>query len=149
MVSGPLQKKSVTPALEQQVFTVKGQVFCGTTWREMQFFPKIPSCSLIKIVFSVFINFNGVAAAWPWSNSEERPHIQGQRRSPSKMVEGAKSCLELNPIPTRDAQRAQTAGPLTPQRLSQNCFSVSCRGMGQQWPAAGAGALGAADLGMK
>ena len=25
---------------------------------------------------------------------------------------------------------------------------VSCEGMGQQWPAAGAGALGAADLGV-
>ena len=28
------------------------------------------------------------------------------------------------------------------------CLSVSCGGTGQQWPAAGAGALGAADLGM-
>ena len=28
------------------------------------------------------------------------------------------------------------------------CLSVACRGMGQQWAAAGAGALGAADLGM-
>ena len=27
-------------------------------------------------------------------------------------------------------------------------WSVTCRGMGQQWPAAGAGALNAADLGM-
>ena len=27
-------------------------------------------------------------------------------------------------------------------------MSVSCEGMGQQWPAAGAGALGAVDLGM-
>ena len=27
-------------------------------------------------------------------------------------------------------------------------LSVSCGSMGQQWPAAGAGALGAADLGM-
>ena len=26
-------------------------------------------------------------------------------------------------------------------------LSVSCGGMGQQWPAAGAGTLGAADLG--
>ena len=36
----------------------------------------------------------------------------------------------------------------TPQRLSKKCFSVSCRGTGQQWTAAGEGALGAADLGM-
>ena len=28
------------------------------------------------------------------------------------------------------------------------CLSVSCEGMCQQWPAAGAGALGAVDLGM-
>ena len=28
------------------------------------------------------------------------------------------------------------------------CLSVSCDGMGQQWPAAGAGALVAADLDM-
>ena len=28
------------------------------------------------------------------------------------------------------------------------CLSVSCEGTGQQWPVAGAGALGAADLGM-
>ena len=54
------------------------------------------------------------------------------------MIGGAKSCLESNSIPTKDAQRAQT----------ELCLSVSCKGMGQQWPAAGAGALGAADLGM-
>ena len=36
------------------------------------------------------------------------PHIQGQRRSPRKMVGGAESPLESNPIPARDAQRAQT-----------------------------------------
>ena len=28
------------------------------------------------------------------------------------------------------------------------CLSVSCGGTGQQWPASGAGALGAADLGI-
>ena len=35
-------------------------------------------------------------------------HIQGQRTSPSKMVGGAKSSFESNPVPTRDSQRAQT-----------------------------------------
>ena len=43
-----------------------------------------------------------------WSNSEEIRHTQGQRRSLSKLVEGAKLHLESNPIPARDAQRAQT-----------------------------------------
>ena len=68
------------------------------------------------------------------------------------MVGRKKSCLESNPIPVRDAQKAQ-AKPCghqdldTPQRLSQTCSSISCGGMGQQWPVAGAGALNAADLG--
>ena len=49
----------------------------------------------------------GAAVARHWSNCEEIPHVQGQR-SPSKMVGGVKLCLESNPIPARDAQRAQT-----------------------------------------
>ena len=32
--------------------------------------------------------------------------------------------------------------------ISELCLSVSCGGMGQQWTAAGAGALGVVDLGM-
>ena len=36
------------------------------------------------------------------------PYVQEQRSGPNKMVGGAKSCLESNPIPARDAQRAQT-----------------------------------------
>ena len=35
-------------------------------------------------------------------------HIQGQMKTHSKMIIGAKSFLESNPIPTRDTQRAQT-----------------------------------------
>ena len=50
----------------------------------------------------------GMVPAWHWSSYEEIPYIQEQRRSPSKMVGGAKSCLESNPISTRDVQRAQT-----------------------------------------
>ena len=37
------------------------------------------------------------------STKKKIPYVQGQRRSPSKMVGGVKSCLELNLIPTRDA----------------------------------------------
>ena len=51
----------------------------------------------------------GVVAAWRWSHGcEEIPHIQGQRRSPSKMVGEVNLHLESNPIPARDAQRVQT-----------------------------------------
>ena len=49
----------------------------------------------------------GVVAAWRWSDFEEIPHVQGQRRRPRKMVGGVKSHLESNPIPARDAQRSQ------------------------------------------
>ena len=39
--------------------------------------------------------------------------------------------------------------PETPTETEPElCLSVSCRGTGQQWPSAGAGALGAANLGM-
>ena len=41
------------------------------------------------------------------SHQKKITHIQGQRRSPCKMVGGAKSHLESNPIPARDARRAQ------------------------------------------
>ena len=40
-------------------------------------------------------------------------------------------------------------GPRDPTETKPElCLSVSCGVMGQQWPVAGAGALGAADLGM-
>ena len=55
------------------------------------------------------------------------PHVEGQRRSHSKMVGGTKSQLESNPIPSWDTQRAQTkpcAHQETPQRLSQTWLSV-------------------------
>ena len=95
----------------------------------------------------------GAVTLQPWSNFEEIPHVQGQRRSPSKMVGGAKLHLESNSIPVRDAQRAQTTlctpGPRDPTETETVlCLSVSCGSMGQQGPATGAGALGAGDLGM-
>ena len=42
-----------------------------------------------------------------------------------------------------------TPGPRDPtETVTELCLSVSCGGTGQQWPAAGAGTLGGADLGM-
>ena len=60
--------------------------------------------------------------------------------------------LESNYIHAREAQRAQTKpcvhqDPETSQTEPGLCLRVSCRGTGQQWPATGAGALVAADLG--
>ena len=50
---------------------------------------------------------SGSPAVRHWRDFEEIPHIQGQRGSPSKMGGGVKSHSESNPIPARDAQRAQ------------------------------------------
>ena len=55
----------------------------------------------------------GAAAVWRWSNCEDIPHIQRQRRSPSKTIGREKSHLESNPIPTRDIRRAKTNLVLT------------------------------------
>ena len=51
----------------------------------------------------------------------------GQMIIPNKMVGGAKSHLESNPIPARDAQKAHTkpcAYQDTPQRWNQTCLGV-------------------------
>ena len=79
-------------------------------------------------------------------------------------------CPRAKEKPQQDSRRGKIAfriKPLTHQRCSEGsnkpcvhqdpettesepelCLSVSCEGMGQQWPAAGAEALGPADLGM-
>ena len=42
-----------------------------------------------------------------------------------------------------------TPGPREPAETeAELCLNISCRGTGQQWTTAGAGALGAADLSM-
>ena len=46
-------------------------------------------------------------------------------------------------------QTLREPGPRDPTETeTELCLSVSCGGTGQQWTATGAGALGAADLGM-
>ena len=67
------------------------------------------------------------------------------------MVGGVKSHLESNPYPpeTLRGLKQTLCAPghrdLT-ETETELCLSVSFGGMGQQWPATGAGALGAADL---
>ena len=88
------------------------------------------------------------------SHQKKTTHIQGQRRSPSKMVGGAKSCLESNPIPARDTLRAQMKPSAhqdpgnTQETEPELCLSVSCKGTGQQGAVPWAGALGTVHLGM-
>ena len=92
--------------------------------------PKFPNYMFSILPLERQLCGAGAVALQLCSDFEEIAHIQGQRRSPSKMVGGAKSCLESRPIPGRDAQRAQTHLVCTrtkrlPQRLRQTCFWVS------------------------
>ena len=88
-------------------------------------------------------------------------HIQGKRRSPNKMVGGMQSCLESNPISTRDSQRPQkkplcAPGPRDPTETESDlpvcvCLSPAearvSSGHRSVVGMAGTGAVGAADLG--
>ena len=88
------------------------------------------------------------------SHQKTIPHVQGQRRSPNKMVGRVKSHIESNFISARDAGGLkQSLVHTRTQRPHRNwvrpafeCLSVSCRDVGQQWPATGIGPLAAADL---
>ena len=86
----------------------------------------------------------GVAADF-----EEIPHVQEQRRRPSKMVGGANSCLESNLIPASEGSNLVHTRTQRPYRdWDRTVSGVSCGVTGLQWSAAGAGALGAVDLGV-
>ena len=85
----------------------------------------------------------GAAAARRWSDCEKMLHVQEQMRSPKKMVGGAESRLESNPVPTRNAQKAQTklvrtrdpteTEPELSERLLRRCGSAgACRRAGAQ-----------------
>ena len=96
------------------------------------------------------------ASVWDECNFEDIPHFKGQRRSP-------KMALESNPIPARDAQRAQKKpcvhqDPETPQSLSQPMFECllqryrsavdCCRDRGSEYsrPGYGISPLGGSRL---
>ena len=67
------------------------------------------------------------------------------------MVGGVKLLLESKPIPACGGlkQTLCTPEPRDPTETEPDlCLSVSCRDLGQQWPAAERGSLGATDLGM-
>ena len=71
----------------------------------------------------------GTAAPQHWSDFEEISHIQGLRRSPSKMVGRVKSHLESNPIPARDAQSTQTYLVHTKTQRSHRTETELCLGI--------------------
>ena len=81
---------------------------------------------------------------YPKSGAKKKPQQDGRRgkitfrikpHACQRFSEGSKKpCVHQNPE--------------TPQRLRQNCLSVCCGGLGDEWTAAGAWVLGASDLGM-
>ena len=85
--------------------------------------------------------------------TKKTPHVQGQRRSPSKTVGRAKLRLKSNRIQPETLGGLKhtlcAPGPRDPIEIEpEQCLCVSCGGTGQQWPATETGALSAADLGM-
>ena len=89
---------------------------------------RVEGCALI------FSYENSKTTTWCWTTidrmldpTKKIPHVQRQRGSPKKTVGGAKSRLESNPIPARDAWRAQTkpwAHQEMPQSLRQTCLWI-------------------------
>ena len=80
----------------------------------------------------------------PHPRAKEKPQQDGRR---------GEIILESNSIPARMLrglkQTLCTPEPGDPTETeTELCLSVSCGGMGQQWTAARAGALGAVDLDM-
>ena len=72
----------------------------------------------------------GVEAAWCWSDFEEIPHIQAQRRSPSKMAGAGKIAFRIKPHTSQRCSQDLNSpcahqDPETPQRLRQNCIWAS------------------------
>ena len=95
----------------------------------------VEGCALIFFSKNTKIATNDHQQENVGSHQKKIPHIQGERRTPNKMLGGAQSCLKSNLRPARDAWRAQTQpcmhqdqrrGTVTPhKRLSQTCVCVS------------------------
>ena len=79
----------------------------------------------------------------PHLRAKEEPQQDGGRGEITFRIKNQKPPETLGQL----KQTLCTPGPRDPtQTEPELCFSVSGRGMGQQWWATGAGALGAADL---
>ena len=78
---------------------------------------------------AAWLRGTGAASAQHWRDFEEIPHIQGQRRSPSRTVGGAKSRLRIKPHTcqrrSEGSNKAVHQDPETPQRLSAEEVRVS------------------------
>ena len=74
-----------------------------------------------------------------WDQGDDTLRYMAHLGECTHQAPGCLSCSDLG--------RAQNACPTHTDTHTELCLSVSCGGMGQKWPATGAGTLGAADLG--
>ena len=80
----------------------------------------------------------------PHPRAKEKPQQEGRR---------GKITFRIKPQTHQNAQGlkqnlVQPEDPTETVRPALEHLSISCRGTGQQWPAAGTGTLGVADLGV-
>ena len=81
----------------------------------------------------------------PCPRAKEKPQQDGRRGKITFRIKPHNLPETLRGL----KQTLCTPGPRDPTETEPELFlTVSCRGMGQQWTAAGAGALGSVDLGM-
>ena len=82
--------------------------------------------------------------------AKEKPQQDGRRDEITFRIKPNthQRCLEGSNKTLCAPEDFSETEPDPPLRSNFECLSVSCGGMGQQSPAAGAEALGAADLGM-
>ena len=88
-----------------------------------------------------------------WIPPKRYPTSKGKGEAPERWYEGWNHIYNQNPyLPEMLRGLKWNLCAPGPRDLTETepklCLNVSCRGMGQQWPAAGAEALGAVDLGL-
>ena len=78
--------------------------------------------------------------------AKEKPQQDGRKGKIKFRIKPLTRQRRSNPNPN---QTLCAPGPRDPTETeTELCLSISCGTTGQQWPATGAGALGAADLGV-
>ena len=107
-------------------------------------------CVLMTKLFSLFLEWQLHGAVAP---VRRYPTSKGKAEAPARQQEGRIHIYNQTsflPEMLRGLKQTLCApGPIDPTETETELFlDVSCGGSGQQWTAAGAGALGAADLGV-
>ena len=123
-VAPTLQQATADPRLHQQLLDIHGQVWASLLEGH---------CTFLLGPGAHKVLFVSPKSLFPQSNISSFSSVVGL------MVTSSKS-FTVSSLTFRSLIHFEF--------ISELCLSVSCGGMGQQWTAAGAGALGVVDLGM-